>query len=72
MEIVNTLAVGKTIIQLNYALCCEKYLANKPVVFISPIAYSYQSVEDRFFERVRRANKIVKGVKGTVAVGRGT
>jgi len=68
----NTMAVGQTFIQVNYALCCEKYLANKPVVFISPIAYSYQSVEDRFFERVRRANKIVKGVKGTVAVGRGT
>ena len=68
----NTMTVGQTFIQVNYALCCGNKSNNKSVAFISPIAYSYQSVEDRFFERVRRANRIVKGVKGTVAVGRGS
>ena len=68
----NTMTVGQTFLQVNYTLCCNNETTNKPIVFFSPMAYSYQSVENRFFERVRRANKIVKGVKGAVTVGRGT
>jgi hypothetical protein len=41
-------------------------------MFISPVAYSYQSVEKRFYEKVRRENNMVKGVKGAVVLGRGS
>ncbi len=66
------MTVGKTFLHVIYAICFNNETTNKPIIFLSPIAYSYQSVENRFFERVRRANKIVKGVKGVVSVGRGT
>jgi hypothetical protein len=35
-------------------------------------AYSYKSVSDRFYEKVRRENNIVKGISGAAVVGRGT
>ena len=41
--------------------------ANQNFMFISPVAYSYQSVEKRFYEKVRRENNMVKGVKGAAA-----
>ena len=62
---------GTFFLQANYVLCCEEY-QHRPFMFMSPTAYSYKNVENRFFERVRRENKIVKGVKGAVSVGRGT
>ena len=67
----NTMDSDRQFIKLNYILCCN-IDTNKPIVFVTPYAYSYEVIENRFFERVRRENNIVKGVKGAVVVGRGT
>ena len=39
---------------------------------MTPQAYSYKSVADRFYEKVRRENNVVKGVNGAAVIGRGT
>ena len=67
----NTMDSDRQFIKLNYILCCN-IDTNTPIVFVTPYAYSYKVIENRFFERVRRENNIVKGVKGAVVVGRGT
>ena len=59
-------------IKINYVLCCNNETTNQNFMFISPVAYSYQSVEKRFYEKVRRENNMVKGVKGAVVLGRGS
>ena len=66
------MSTGLSFLRVDYIICCNNQTTNRPVVFLSPTAYSYQSVESRFFEKVRRQNNIVKGIKGAVNVGRGT
>ena len=68
----NTMSTGLSFLRVDYIICCNNQTTNRPVVFLSPTAYSYQSIESRFFEKVRRQNNVVKGIKGAVNVGRGT
>lgn len=68
----NTMSNDREFIKINYVLCCNNETTNQNFMFISPVAYSYQSVEKRFYEKVRRENNMVKGVKGAVVLGRGS
>ena len=68
----NTMSNDREFIRVNYVLCCNNETTNQNFMFISPVAYSYQSVEKRFYEKVRRENNMVKGVKGAVVLGRGS
>ena len=68
----NTMSNDREFIKVNYVLCCNNETTNQNFMFISPVAYSYQSVEKRFYEKVRRENNMVKGVKGAVVLGRGS
>ena len=68
----NTMSNDREFVKINYVLCCNNETTNQNFMFISPVAYSYQSVEKRFYEKVRRENNMVKGVKGAVVLGRGS
>ena len=61
---------SSSFVKVNYLLCCSEH-QNVPFMFMSPVAYSYKSVENRFFERVRRNNNVVTAVAGSVTVARG-
>ena len=68
----NTMSNDKEFIKLTYVVCCSNETTNRSFVFMTPQAYSYKSVADRFYEKVRRENNVVKGVNGAAVVGRGT
>ncbi len=68
----NTMSNDREFVKLNYIVCCNNETTNQSFVFMSPQAYSYRSVEQRFYEKVRRENNMVKGVKGAVVMGRGS
>ena len=68
----NTMSNDREFVKLNYIVCCNNETTNQNFVFMSPQAYSYRSVEQRFYEKVRRENNMVKGVKGAVVMGRGS
>ena len=68
----STMANDREFIKLNYVLCCNNEATNQNFIFVSPAAYSYQSVEKGFYEKVRRENNMVKGVKGSIVLGRGS
>ena len=65
MMIIQCLMI-ETFIKLNYILCCAMRLLIRISMFISLCRlFNYQSVrKNRFYEKVRRENNMVKGVKG--------
>jgi adhesin/invasin len=68
----NTMSNDRTFLKLTYVVCCNNNTTNRNFVFMTPSAYSYKSVADRFYEKVRRENNIVKGINGAAVIGRGT
>ena len=68
----STMSNDREFVKLTYLVCCDNSSTNKNIVFMTKNAYSYKSVSDRFYEKVRRENNIVKGISGAAVVGRGT